>query len=155
MVGDRQVVVISSSPDRRAQLRDWLSGLGVDVQLARSCEEACRWCQKMAGPCIIVTDVSLSDGNWYLVLKRIVDSGKSCEFVVASDSPVPSERMRASGVDWVLSEPLDQAQVLTTVKRAMSRFQPAAQTARSDARHAAGGGSLGGEKFYPAARFVS
>lgn len=114
------VVLISSSPAQLETLRGWLAESGLKVRAAESCAEADQEWALEPAPCLVISDASLSDGNWYSVLRRLVDYGLDCEFVVTgAGSDGPSGRMLASGVETVLPTPLDKSEILRVVARAL------------------------------------
>ena len=113
-----KVVVVSSSPERLETLRGWLVEMDLEVCPASSCAEAYLVCAEQPAPGLVISDVSLCDGNWYLVLKRIVDLGLDCEFLVATaGANHPTGRMLASGVESLLEEPLDKLKTVQAVSR--------------------------------------
>lgn len=77
-------LLISSSAKRHEFISRALKDLNLRVETSRSCREAQAWLQKGHGIGVVVTDVSLPDGNWCDVLRLLVDSGRLASLVVTA-----------------------------------------------------------------------
>ena len=117
--------LVVMSQERRSRLLDHLSGVGVNVRTASSCEEAVALLREDPEVRVVLTDLALPDGSWFDVLNCVGDLKSSAEVVVCArvaDERLWTQVLEAGGFD-VLVEPYQEREV--------RRILGAASTGRS------------------------
>jgi DNA-binding NtrC family response regulator len=127
------------SPERRRSLKPNLESLNVRLLLAGSFQEARFLLDNNPLVSVVITDVSLNDGNWCDIFRYLVDNGIHASVVVSSR--LPDERLW-SEVLWrgaydVLVEPYEADEVRRIVEGALR-----AATSASDGAQAAASASM-------------
>ena len=79
-----RVLLVSSRRDLEAPLKAGLQVLKASVVQAQSALEARRTLAQNAPFELVITDVRLTDGNWYSVLADLVESGSEANLLVVS-----------------------------------------------------------------------
>lgn len=119
---DSQVtLVIMSCEERRLPLLANLEALPAEVLVVGSCQEARRTLQTHPAVDIVITDVTLPDGNWCDVLTFLVDHGIDAGVVVASrtaDEILWSEVLWRGVYDMIV-EPFDSRESRWVIEAAL------------------------------------
>lgn len=115
-------LVIMADDARRSRLLARLNSTEISLTIVKSCREARRaWHQDP--PDVVITDVSLPDGNWCDVFKELVDAGGNAAVVVCSptaDATLWSEVIWRGAYD-LLVEPYQRDEVGRSVEGALRR----------------------------------
>ena len=119
------LALLVMQPERRSTLLQALRILDVETLAVSTCAEA-RGLFETA-PCVdlVLTQVSLVDGNWSDVLRHLVENGIQASVVVSSqrtDEHLFSEVIWRGGYD-VLVEPYGKAEVRQTLEGALRAAQ--------------------------------
>jgi DNA-binding NtrC family response regulator len=112
-------------PERRATLLQALRVLDIETLAVSTCAEARSLFQISPGVELVLTEVSLHDGNWSDVLRHLVDNGIEASVVVSSQRPdehLFSEVIWRGGYD-VLVEPYEKAEVRQILEGALRAAQ--------------------------------
>ena len=112
-------------PERRATLLQALRVLDIETIAVSTCAEARSLFQISPGVELVLTEVSLHDGNWSDVLRHLVDNGIEASVVVSSQRPdehLFSEVIWRGGYD-VLVEPYEKAEVRQILEGALRAAQ--------------------------------
>lgn len=115
------MAMVVMSPERRRSLERSLELLNVRVLLAGSCQEARILLKEHPPVSVVITDVSLIDGNWCDVFRYLVDNGIHASVVVSSrlaDERLWSEVLWRGAYD-VLVEPYEADEVRRIVEGAL------------------------------------
>lgn len=115
------MAMLVMSPERRRSLEPNLEQLNVRVLLASNCQEARILLQDHPPVSVVITDVSLNDGNWCDVFRFLVDQGIHASVVVSSrlaDERLWSEVLWRGAYD-VLVEPYEADEVRRIVEGAV------------------------------------
>lgn len=137
-----QIVLVISGTDRVSTLLTGLRPLNAAVRTLKNCREARRWLRDHPDVDVIITDVSLSDGNWCDLLRYLVDSGVTASVVVTSstaDEALWSEVLWRGAYD-LLVEPYEDFEVRRIVDGAVRAARSSQETglrqlARSSAQN--------------------
>ncbi len=118
---DRGVVVLVMSRECSPPLLKALKSLAIDVLAGENCQEARGLLQTHPAVAVIITQLTLADGNWCNIFKYLVDSGGQASVVVSS--PQADERLW-SEVLWrgaydLLVEPYKSDEVIRVVEGAL------------------------------------
>ena len=115
------MAMLVMAPERRRSLELNLESLNVKILPAGSCQEARILLKESPPVSVVITDVSLTDGNWCDVFRCLVDSGIHASVVVSSrlaDERLWSEVLWRGAYD-VLVEPYDAQEVRRIVEGAL------------------------------------
>jgi len=115
------MAMVVMSPERRRSLERNLERLNVQVLHAGSCQEARILLKDRPPVSVVITDVSLTDGNWCDVFRYLVDNGIHASVVVSSrlaDERLWSEVLWRGAYD-VLVEPYEADEVRRIVEGAL------------------------------------
>ena len=115
------MAMLVMSPERCRSLEPNLELLNVRVLLAESCQEARVLLENNPPVSVVITDVSLSDGNWSDIFRYLVDNGIHASVVVSSnlaDERLWSEVLWRGAYD-VLVEPYEPGEVRRIVEGAL------------------------------------
>ena len=115
------MAMVVMSPERRRSLERSLELLNVQVVHAGSCQEARILLKEHPPVSVVITDVSLIDGNWCDVFRYLVDNGIHASVVVSSrlaDERLWSEVLWRGAYD-VLVEPYEADEVRRIVEGAL------------------------------------
>ncbi|MEX2303964.1 MAG: response regulator [Bryobacterales bacterium] len=115
------MAMLVMSPERRRTLEHNLEPLNVQVLLAGSCQEARILLQNNPPVSVVITDVSLNDGNWCDIFRFLVDKGIHASVVVSSqlaDERLWSEVLWRGAYD-VLVEPYEADEVRRIIEGAL------------------------------------
>ena len=119
------LALLVMEPERRATLLQALRVLDIEVLAVSTCAEARRLFQTSPSVELVLTEVSLHDGNWSDVLRYLVDNGIEASVVVSSRRPdehLFSEVIWRGGYD-VLVEPYERTDVRRTLEGALRAAQ--------------------------------
>jgi len=117
-----QKVLVVASARHRAPLLAALKGLGLNVHTAADCREARSWAEKQADPILLLSDLSLNDGNWWSVCQDLASRKTSFEvLVVLSGVNENAEPILCRGACGVLRPPYDSVEVRGLVESALAR----------------------------------
>jgi DNA-binding NtrC family response regulator len=133
------MAMLVMSPERRRWLEPNLELLNVQVLRAGSCQEARLLLKNNPPVSVVITDVSLSDGNWCDIFRYLVDNGFYASVVVSSrlaDERLWSEVLWRGAYD-VLVEPYEATEVRRIMEGALR-----AATTRSGSVAAAASASM-------------
>lgn len=131
-------------PDYRyGKLLHHLRSLQIPVHAAQNCQQARKLLVGRDDTKVVITDVTLPDGNWCDILRYLVHQNIPANVIVASQ--LPDERLW-SEVLWrgaydLLVEPYDGGEVRRIVEGALGR------AGSSEYLTCAGTGSVGISKF--------
>jgi DNA-binding NtrC family response regulator len=115
------MAMLVMSPERRRSLEPNLESLNVQVLLAGSCHEARALLQDNPPVSVVITDVSLNDGNWCDIFRFLVDRGIHASVVVSArlaDERLWSEVLWRGAYD-VIVEPYEADEVRRIVEGAL------------------------------------
>lgn len=113
-------LVIVEDDGRRARLLARLRSVKISLTIVKSCRDARRVWQREPQD-IVITDVSLPDGNWCDIVKQLVDTGSRAAVVVCSpraDATLWSEVIWRGAHD-LLVEPYQGDEVRRSVEGAL------------------------------------
>jgi DNA-binding NtrC family response regulator len=113
-------MVIMPHP-QHSRLLEELGALDVETTLVGSCQAARALLEKRPRVDLVISDLSLPDGNWYSVLKHLVESGVPAPMVVAAthaDERLWSEVLWRGAYD-LLVEPFDHRDIRRVVEGAV------------------------------------
>ena len=117
----KNLTLVVMSQERRPSLLRNLNSLNIECLTVESCTQARRLLSTCPEIDVVITDVSLPDGNWCDVFRSVVDSGVPAGVVVSAasaDEKLWSEVLWRGAYD-LLVEPLDAAQVRHTIEGAI------------------------------------
>jgi DNA-binding NtrC family response regulator len=115
------MAMLVMSPERRRSLECDLESLNVEVLPAGSCQEARVLLKNHPPVNVVITEVSLVDGNWCDVFRYLVDNDIHASVVVSSrlaDERLWSEVLWRGAYD-VLVEPYEAEEVRRIVEGAL------------------------------------
>jgi DNA-binding NtrC family response regulator len=116
-----KIALLVTSESRRPLILGDLESLGVEVLTVRSCGEARGLLETRPPVALVITDVSLKDGNWCDIFKHLIDNGIQASVVVNSsqaDERLWSEVLWRGGYD-MLVEPYGRDELRRTVEGAL------------------------------------
>lgn len=117
----KPLTLLVMPPERRTPLLRSLQSLDVEILAVSTCGEARGLLQTSPPVMVVVTRVSLPDGNWCDVLRYLVDSDIPASVVVSSpraDEHLWSEVLWRGGYD-LLVEPYESDEVRRTIEGAL------------------------------------
>jgi two-component system response regulator PilR (NtrC family) len=117
----KSMALVVMSPERRRSLQHSLELLDLRVLPAGSCQEARILLKDHPPVSVVITDVSLIDGNWCDVFRFLVDHDVHASVVVSSrlaDERLWSEVLWRGAYD-VLVEPYEMDEVRRIVEGAL------------------------------------
>jgi len=119
------LALLVMQPERRATLLQALRVLDIEALAVSTCAEARSLFQTSPSVDLVLTQVSLNDGNWSDVLRHIVENGIEASVIVSSKRPdehLFSEVIWRGGYD-VLVEPYEKTEVAQTLEGALRAAQ--------------------------------
>lgn len=121
----RSALVVDDDPLVRALLDRWLSGIGLEVQLAGSVEEAVSMLRRVRWD-VALLDVQMPgrDGIWLSNHIRLKSPGTHVVFVTANDE-LPASATLSAGVTGYLVKPVRREDLLALVCRILSGSEAA------------------------------
>lgn len=128
----RAIVVMPR--ERYCRIVDQLRSLDVEVLTSTTCQEARRLLERKSRVELVISDLSLADGNWCDVFKHLVDTGVHAAMVVVArqaDERLWSEVLWRGAYD-LLVEPLDKTHVQRVVEGAVRTVQGAGARRTAD-----------------------
>ena len=108
-------------PERRSPLAGPLESLDVEILAVSTCNEARSLLQTAPPVEVVVTQVTLADGNWSDILRYLVDNDIRASVVVSSpraDEHLWSEILWRGGYD-LLVEPYESGDFQQTIEGAL------------------------------------
>lgn len=117
----KPLTLLVMPPERRTPLLRSLKSLDVEILAVSTCGEARRLLQTSPPVKVVVTRVSLPDGNWCDVLRSLVDTDIPASVVVSSphaDEHLWSEVVWRGGYD-LLVEPYKSEEARRTIEGAL------------------------------------
>ena len=118
---ESSLALVVMPKERRRPLLQSLESLNFETLLVGNCTEARRLLQTAPPVQVVITQVSLPDGNWCDVLRFLVDSGMEASVVVTSpqaDENLWSEVLWRGAYD-LLIEPFETDEVRRTMEGAL------------------------------------
>jgi DNA-binding NtrC family response regulator len=118
---ESSLALVVMPEERRRALLHSLESLKFEILLVENCTEARRLLQTAPPVQVVITQVSLADGNWCDVLRFLVDSGMEASVVVTSpqaDENLWSEVLWRGAYD-LLIEPFERDEVRRTMEGAL------------------------------------
>lgn len=119
-----RVLVVDENPDNRKLLLWVLEELDVEVEEAETAEEALALIAADR-PDLVLMDISLPGMNGDEACRRLRARPETAELpivaVTAHAIPREAERIRASGVDLLLTKPIDEDALLACVETLLAR----------------------------------
>jgi DNA-binding NtrC family response regulator len=132
-----------------------LKNTKLEVHVVETCRDARVFVGDHPSVDLVVTEVSLADGNWADIVRYVVDHAEKASIVVACSTPDEQfwSEILWRGVYDLLIEPYDLYQVRRVVEGAIRRaHRPDQQTLRRPADSAAAGAGANGTRFDRAGR---
>jgi DNA-binding NtrC family response regulator len=120
------VLLVMPSTERRCVFLSKLGALGTHLLAAESCLEARALMRSHEDVDVVVTDTTLSDGNWCDVLNHVLQQGSRANVVVASeagDDRLWSEVLWRGAYD-MLVEPVGLEEVERVIRGALRTAPP-------------------------------
>ena len=120
-------LLVMPEHDREELVRQ-LEACGADVLVAADCKQARRVLQSRPALHVVVTDLSLEDGNWWMVRDEVVRANLSAGFVVClrqADGGVTD--ILEGGASHVLIAPYEREAVRRAVEAAAARSHTASR----------------------------
>ncbi len=116
------VALLIMPDDRRPVLLEQLEKSGTEVLSVCNCDQARRVLQTRPVQ-VVLTDVALSDGNWWSVLEDIAQSHTNAELILCTGIAEPTLWCDAldRGAYDLLVEPYEREEVERIVKGAAAR----------------------------------
>ena len=111
--------------ERQSRIVDPLQSLEVEALSAATCQEARSLLETKPRVELVISDLSLPDGNWCDVFKHLIDNGVHAAMVVVArhaDERLWSEVLWRGAHD-LLVEPLDKTHVQRVVEGAVRALQ--------------------------------
>jgi DNA-binding NtrC family response regulator len=104
-------LMVMSSQDRLASLLGCLKKLKLEVLTVATCRQARQLLRTKAPVDVVISDVTLADGNWSDVLRDVVDTGTRANVILNAPSPdaVLWSEALWRGVYDMLTEPTKNA----------------------------------------------
>ena len=117
-----QKVLVVARAHRRAPLIEALSGLDLNVHTASDCKEARSWAEGQADPILLLSDLTLIDGNWWSVCQDLVSRKTSFEVLVMLPGVnEDADPILNRGAFGVVRAPYDSGEVRGLVQSALAR----------------------------------
>ena len=131
MSGDCKVLLVSSS-DAPPSVRSCLSRLKARVRAAHSCFEARNLLSADRFE-LVITDTRLRDGNWYSVLRSLVDADCTGNLLVLDDHDDRDfrERVRSLGGYDLIDSHLDESRAQHVIEGACGLRSVATKAGRA------------------------
>lgn len=143
-----QNVLVVANAQRRASLLDALSGLNLHVHTASDCREARSWAEKQTAPILLLSDLTLNDGNWWSVCQDLAARKTSFEvLVVLPGFNENADPILCRGAFGVLRPPYGSTEMRRLVESALAREWPTPGAGRArpgPARETRAGVAVGG-----------
>lgn len=114
-------VVVVMPRERWTQILGELDSLDITASAAETCQEARRLLERGSRVDLVISDLSLADGNWCNVFKHLIDSGVHASMVVIAreaDERLWSEVLWRGAYD-LLVEPYATSDVRRVVEGAV------------------------------------
>jgi DNA-binding NtrC family response regulator len=108
-------------PERRRLLLQSLGPLNLETLAVDTCQQARRLLKTHPPVEVVITDLSLSDGNWCDVIRYVVDNGIQASLIVAArlaDERLWSEVLWRGAYDMLI-EPYDSREVQRVIEGAL------------------------------------
>lgn len=136
----RNVLLVMPAADRDEMLQVAADG-GFEFDSVLTCGGARRALRTGHNYDVVVTDLTLCDGNWWSVYQDMTVTGEAAEIIViVPRKAVNVTEILAHGVHTVLAQPLDRDEVLRALESAISREpEPVGATAVESASAAGTG----------------
>ena len=109
MQAPRALVVMPR--DRHAEFQRAVSAAGVEWVWAANCAEARAALTLDPDLAVVVSELSLSDGNWYCMLDALVRRGMDANLILVAPAGAKRLDVAGYGVFGVLRRPLDESAV--------------------------------------------
>lgn len=115
------VALMVMSQDRLAPLLGCLKKLKLEVLTVATCRQARQFLRTNAPVDVVISDVTLADGNWSDVLRDVVDTGTQANVILSAPSPdaVLWSEALWRGVYDMLTEPHKEREVQQVVEGAV------------------------------------
>jgi len=115
------VALMVMSQDRLAPLLGCLKKLKLEVLTVATCRQARQLLRTNAPVDVVISDVTLEDGNWSDVLRDVVDTGTQANVILSAPSPdaVLWSEALWRGVYDMLTEPHKEREVQQVVEGAV------------------------------------
>lgn len=98
---------------------------GFEFETATTCDEARRTLRDGHSFDVVVTDLTLCDGNWWSVYQDLSLSNSLAEVIVVMPrKTLHPEGILAHGVHAVVGQPLERKEVLKALQAAADREEP-------------------------------
>jgi DNA-binding NtrC family response regulator len=113
--------------ERWPQMLAELDAIGIKTWPAETCHEARRLLENRPRVDVVISDLSLADGNWCDVFKHLVDTGSHASMIVTTrqaDERLWSEVLWRGAYDLLL-EPYEKGHVRRVVEGAIRASQGA------------------------------
>lgn len=114
-------LVVISLPERLKSLLAELKRLNLDILTVPTCRQARQLLRTRPPVDVVITDVTLADGNWSDVLRDVVELGGDTHVVVHASSPdaILWSEVLWRGVYDMLTEPYEEHEVRNVVEGAV------------------------------------
>jgi len=114
-------LVVMSLPERLKSLLTELKRLNLDILTVPTCRQARTLLRTRPPVDVVITDVTLADGNWSDVLRDVVDTGTDTNVLVHASSPdaILWSEVLWRGVYDMLTEPYKEQEVRNVVEGAV------------------------------------
>jgi DNA-binding NtrC family response regulator len=114
-------LVVMSLPERLKSLLTELKRLNLDILTVPTCRQARTLLRTRPPVDVVITDVTLADGNWSDVLREVVDTGTDTHVVVHASSPdaILWSEVLWRGVYDMLTEPYKEQEVRNVIEGAV------------------------------------
>ena len=126
-MGNKKLLIVDDDPDIREGMQVRLEYNGYDTCFATdalSCVAAAR----KEEPDLIILDLGLPDGDGFLVIERLTRdptlSAIPIVVVSARDARANQERATKAGAKAYLQKPVDNAEFLTVIRKALGELAP-------------------------------
>jgi len=114
-------LVVMSLPERLVSLLAELKRLNLDILTVPTCRQARQLLRTSPPIDVVITDVTLADGNWSDVLREVVEFGGDTHVVVHASSPdaILWSEVLWRGVYDMLTEPYQEQEVRNVIEGAV------------------------------------
>ncbi len=114
-------LVVMSLPERLKSLLAELKSLNLDILTVPTCRQARNLLRTTSPVDVVITDVTLTDGNWSDVLREVVEMGADTHVVVHASSPdaILWSEVLWRGVYDMVTEPYQEQEVRTVIEGAV------------------------------------
>lgn len=134
-MGNRKILIVDDDPDIREGMQVRLKYSGYDTCFAIDAQSCLKAASKEA-PDLIILDLGLPEGDGFVLIEQLKKQPALNEIpiivVSARDARSNQERALKAGAAAYLQKPVDNAEFLTVIRRALDALLPAEKSRKAD-----------------------